>query len=74
MSRLKQNQSIDSVINCINTIVKSQCSHSETDLILLNEALERLENLKRKKGKTNGQIRQEITHVIGSLLIFFMKN
>jgi ABC-type phosphate transport system auxiliary subunit len=68
MSRLKQNQIIDNVIQSITSITESQCSLSEKDLIVLNEALERLRFLKRKKGKTNGQIRQEIANVINLLI------
>jgi hypothetical protein len=47
---------------------------SEKDLIVLNEALERLQFLKRKKGKTNEQIRQEIAKVVGLLIEFFAKD
>ncbi len=71
MSRLKQNRSIDSLIQGIETIRKSQCSLSEKDLIVLNEALETLLVLKRKKGKTNEQILAEIVKVIQSLSNFF---
>lgn len=74
MSRLKQNQIIDNAILSIVSITKSQCSLSEKDLIVLNEALKRLQFLKRKKGKTNEQIRQEIAKVIGLLIEFFAKD
>ncbi len=74
MSRLKQNQIIDSAIQSIASITESQCSLSEKDLIVLNEALERLQFLKRKKGKTNEQIRQEIAKVVGLLIEFFAKD
>ena len=74
MSRLKQNQIIDNVIQSITSITESQCSLSEKDLIVLNEALERLQFLKRKKGKTNEQIRQEIAKVVGLLIEFFAKD
>ncbi|MFP9117232.1 hypothetical protein ACLI08_05550 [Flavobacterium sp. RNTU_13] len=73
MSRLKQNQSIDGVINCINAISESQCSLSETDSALLAEALVRLNSLRKKKGKTNGQIREEITQVLNLVVLFFTK-
>jgi DNA-binding protein H-NS len=73
MSRLKQIRIIDNAINSIAIITKSQCSLSEKDLNVLNEALERLEHLKRKKGKTNKQIQQEIAKVIGLLIDFFAK-
>ena len=50
MSRLKQNQNIDNLIQGITVVTQSQCSLSEQDKVVLNEALERLQNLKRKKG------------------------
>jgi ABC-type phosphate transport system auxiliary subunit len=71
MSRLKQNQIIDTAIQSVASITESQCSLSETDLIVLNEALERLQFLKRKKGKTNEQIRNEIVQVVALLVKFF---
>lgn len=74
MSRLKQNQIIDNVIQSVASITESQCSLSEKDLIVLNEALERLQFLKRKKGKTNEQIRQEIAKVVGLLIEFLAKD
>jgi hypothetical protein len=74
MSRLKQNQIIDGAIHVIASIAESQCSLSEKDLIVLNEALKGLQFLKRKKGKTNAQIQQEIANVVGLLIIFFAKD
>ena len=74
MSRLKQIQIIDTAIQSVASITESQCSLSEKDLIVLNEALERLQFLKRKKGKTNEQIRQEIAKVVGLLIEFFAKD
>ena len=73
MSRLKQNQIIDNAIQSVASITESQCSLSESDLIVVNEALERLQFLKRKKGKTNEQIRNEIAQLIGLLIDFFTK-
>jgi hypothetical protein len=74
MSRLKQNQIIDNAIHNVASFIESQCSLSEKDLIVLNEALEKLQFLKRKKGKTNEQIRQEIAKVVGLLIEFFAKD
>jgi hypothetical protein len=71
MSRLKQNRIIDSAINSIAVITKDQCSLSETDLNVVNEALRRLQLLRRKKGKTNEQIREEIASVVLLLVEFF---
>jgi hypothetical protein len=72
MSRLKQIQNIDNLIKIITVIAESQCSLSEQDRVVLNEALERLQNLKRKKGKTNEQILQEFVKVIELLTKFFV--
>ena len=72
MSRLKQIQNIDNVIQGITVIAESQCSLSEQDRVVLNEALEKLQNLKRKKGKTNEQILQEFVKVIELLTMFFV--
>ena len=74
MSRLKQNQIIDNAIQSVASITEGQCSLSGKDLIVLNEALERLQFLKRKKGKTNEQIRNEIVLVVGLLIDYFSKD
>ena len=72
MSRLKQNQSIDNLIQSITVITKGQCSLSEKDKIVLDEALVRLQKLKQKKGRTNQQILKEIAKVIELLTKFFV--
>lgn len=72
MSRLKQNRNIDSLIQSIETIRKSQCSLSEEDKKVLNEALEILVVLKRKKGRTNEQVLTEIVKVVELLSKFFL--
>ncbi len=72
MSRLKQNQNIDNLIQSIRVITESQCSLSEQDRNILNEALEKLQELKRKKGKTNQQILEEVAKVIELLTKFFV--
>ena len=72
MSRLRQNQNIDNLIQSITVITKGQCSLSELDVIVLDEALERLQQLKQKKGKTNQQILEEIAKVIDLLTKFFV--
>lgn len=74
MSRLKQNQIIDNAIQSIASITKSQCSLSEQDLIVLNEALERLQFLRRKKGKTNKQIQEEIAKSVELIVKFFTQD
>jgi ABC-type phosphate transport system auxiliary subunit len=74
MSRLKQNQIIDNAIQSVASITKSQCSLSEQDLTVLNEALERLQFLRRKKGKTNKQIQEEIAKTVELLVKFFTQD
>mgnify|MGYP003615442979 FL=1 len=71
MSRLKQNRNIDSLIQGIETIKKSQCSLSEEDVNVLDEALEMLLILKRKNGMTNEQILREIVKIVQLLSKFF---
>jgi hypothetical protein len=74
MSRLKQIQIIDNAIQNIVSITQSQCSLSVTDLIVLDEALERLQFLRRKKGKTNQQICNEIVQLVSILIKIFSKD
>jgi hypothetical protein len=71
MSRLKQIQIIDNAIVAIASIAESQCSLSENDRNVLNETLKKLHSLKRKKGKTNKLIQQEIAEAISLLITFF---
>ena len=71
MSRCKQIRNIDSLIQGIETIRKSQYSLSEEDLNVLDEALEMLLGLKGKKGKTNEQILTEVVKIIQLLSKFF---
>lgn len=72
MSRLKQNQNIDSVIQLVEAIAQNQCSPSDGDRDVLNEVLERLRILKRKKGKTNKQIQAELEKITALLIIYFV--
>jgi len=74
MSRLKQNRVIDSAIRSLTAITQSQCSLSEQDRQTAAEAISKLQLLKKKKGKTNEQIRQEIVQVILLLIKFFSKD
>ena len=71
MSRLQQIRIIDTAIASIAAIAENQCSLSEDDLIIVNEALSRLKNLRHKKGKTNSQIQEEIASVVFLLIKFF---
>jgi acetyl-CoA carboxylase alpha subunit len=72
MPRLKQIQTIDNLIQSIKIIAESQCSLSEQDNYVLNEALKRLQSLNRKKGKTNKQILKEFAKVVELLNSFFV--
>jgi len=71
MARLKQSQNIDSLIQSIETVIENRCSLSDGDLLILNEALSILKNLKKKKGKTNKQILQVVVEVVVLLSKFF---
>jgi hypothetical protein len=73
MARFKQNQNIDDLIQGIEVIAENQCSLSEQDRIILNEALSRLQFLKRKKGKTNEQVLNEVVKVVELLTKFFVE-
>ncbi len=64
MSRLKQSQNIDSLIKILQTIKKNQCSHSEKDPRVLDEAICRIELLKQRKGKTNEQVMTEFVKIV----------
>jgi polyhydroxyalkanoate synthesis regulator phasin len=71
MSRLRINQNINDLIQGIEVIRKSQCSLSEEDVKVLDEALSILKILKCKKGRTNEQILMEVVKVIRLLSNFF---
>ena len=73
MSRLKRNQNIDGLIQGIKTIAENRCSLSEEDVVILNEALDLLDSLKKKKGKTNEDILTIVVKLV-SLLSSFFKN
>lgn len=71
MSRLKRNQNIDSLVQSINTIAENRCSLSDRDVKILNETLGLLENLKKKKGKTNEDILSLVIKVVDCLSCYF---
>ena len=74
MSRLKQIRVIDSAISSVTAITQNQCSLSEQDQKIIAEAVSGLQRLRKKKGKTNGQIQQEIVQVVLLLIKFFAKD
>lgn len=71
MSRIRQNQNIDSLIQSITSIAEDRCSLSVEDLNILDEASNLLKNLKRKKGKSNEEILQIVVKVVELLSKFF---
>ena len=73
MSRLKQSQNIDRLIQSINLINENRCSLSDEDVKILDEASTILMNLKRKKGKTNKEIIKAIIDVVELLSKFFTR-
>lgn len=64
MSRLKRQRNIDGLINVLETISKSQCSLSEYEISLLNDAIAKLNELRRKKGLTNKHYQLEIVGIV----------
>lgn len=71
MSRMKQIQNIDAVIHDIDRVTQSRCFFSEEDLKILQESKIRLQNLRKKKGKTNKEILHEVVDVVKLLSDFF---
>ncbi|MET3028475.1 hypothetical protein ABXT06_17475 [Flavobacterium sp. UW10123] len=71
MSRLKRLQNIDSLLNVL-TIAMNQCSLSENDVNLLNDAIAKLNRLRIKKGLTDKQYKAEIAEIIALLINFFI--
>ena len=72
MSRLKQIRVINSLIQSIETILKNQCSLSDDDVKVLEKAIIMLQELERKKGKTNEQILTEVVKVVQTITKYFM--
>lgn len=73
MSRLKQRQNIDRIIQCINSILESRCSLSDREHSSLNEAIVQLQVLKKKKGKTNKEIVSTTIKIVELLSEYFKK-
>ena len=64
MSRLKRLRVVDGLVDTLETIKKSQCSLSENDVELINEAIAELGRLRAKKGLTNKHFKQEAAHIV----------
>ncbi|AYM99222.1 hypothetical protein EAG08_01690 [Chryseobacterium sp. 3008163] len=73
MSRLKRLRNINGLNEVLDTIIKNQCSLSEIELNLLNEAIAKLNGLKSKKGLTNKQYLVEISDIINLITLFLTK-
>lgn len=73
MSRLKRLRNINGLNEILETIIKNQCSLSEIELNLLNEASAKLDRLKSKKGLTNKQYLVEISDIINLITLFLTK-
>jgi len=71
MSRIKQTQNIGSLIASIQIITENQCSLSDQDLLILNEALTKLQGLMSKKGKTNEELLDEVVKIVELLTRYF---
>ncbi len=71
MSRLKRLQNIDGLLDAL-TIAMNQCSLSENDVNLFNDAIAKLNRLRTKKGLTDKQYKSEVSDVIELLIKFFI--
>ena len=72
MSRLKRLQNIDGLIETLQIVLKSQCSLSESDVNLLNDAVAKLNRLRTKKGLTDKQYQTEIADIIDLIITFLI--
>lgn len=73
MSRIKRIQNIDGLIKSIQIITESQCSLSESDINLLNDAVAKLNGLRRKKGLTDKHYQMEVADIV-ELIVKFLIN
>ncbi len=64
MSRRKRLQSIDSLQEVLVTVATNQCSLSENDVNLLNDAIAKLNRLRIKKGLTDKHYKSEISDIV----------
>ncbi|PQA94892.1 hypothetical protein SAMN05421796_103284 [Chryseobacterium piscicola] len=72
MSRLKRLQNIDGLKTSLQTILQNQCSLSESDVNLLNDAVAKLNRLRTKKGLTDKQYQTEIADIIDLIIKFLI--
>jgi hypothetical protein len=72
MSRKKRLQSIDGLQNVLVTIATNQCSLSENDENLLNDAIAKLNRLRIKKGLTDKHYKSEISDIVDLIIKFLI--
>lgn len=72
MSRKKRIQNIDGLIETLQIILKSQCSLSESDVNLLNDAVAKLNRLRTKKGLTDKHYQMEIAGIVELITKFLI--
>lgn len=72
MSRLKRLQSIDGMINTLQTIQKNQCSLSEKDNDLLNAAIAKLNKLRSHKGLTDKHLKIRVADIVELITEFLI--
>ncbi|MGV8092270.1 MAG: hypothetical protein AB2L24_10450 [Mangrovibacterium sp.] len=72
MSRKKRIQNIDGLIETLQIILKSQCSLSESDVNLLNNAVAKLNRLRTKKGLTDKHYQMEIADIVELITEFLI--
>jgi len=70
MSRKNRLQNIDGLTTVLQTIIKSQCSLSERDANLLNDAIAKLNTLRTKKGLTDKHYQMEICDIVSLIMKF----
>lgn len=72
MSRRKRLQNIDGLQNVLVTIATDQCSLSENDVNLLNDAIAKLNRLRIKKGLTDKHYKSEISDIVDLIIKFLI--
>jgi hypothetical protein len=72
MSRKKRLQNIDGLQNVLVTIATDQCSLSESDVNLLNDAIAKLNRLRIKKGLTDKHYKSEISDIVDLIIKFLI--
>lgn len=72
MSRKKRLQNIDGLQNVLVTIATDQCSLSENDVNLLNDAIAKLNRLRIKKGLTDKHYKSQISDIVDLIIKFLI--